>query len=220
MKSSSSSSESDSDEKVGEGGEKGSDKDDSSESDSDSDSDSSSDEAPPSPSPKKHTKVTNGPISDAITKPQPSGQRSGSATSSSATLGADSDHEKAKKVGTLLVPDESNGDIHPDRLTRIPATKENVKHLKRDHVPFQRVPTNTKVESKFSSNAYIPYDYAERAHRDLIVTKGKGFTKEKNKKKRGTLSRAKLRQRRGSPYIPSFALFCFVMSDANSQSPL
>jgi len=31
----------------------------------------------------------------------------------------------------------------------------------------------------------VPYDYAERAHQDLIVTKGKGFTKEKNKKKRG-----------------------------------
>jgi len=32
----------------------------------------------------------------------------------------------------------------------------------------------------------VPYDYAEQAHRDLIVTKGKGFTKEKNKKKRGS----------------------------------
>lgn len=27
--------------------------------------------------------------------------------------------------------------------------------------------------------------YSQRAHEDLIVTKGKGFTKEKNKKKRG-----------------------------------
>jgi hypothetical protein len=37
-----------------------------------------------------------------------------------------------------------------------------------------------------TSNAYVPYDYAQRAHEDLIVTKGKGFTKEKNKKKRGS----------------------------------
>ncbi|EDN06980.1 hypothetical protein I7I51_05719 [Histoplasma capsulatum] len=36
------------------------------------------------------------------------------------------------------------------------------------------------------SNAYIPYAYAERAYKDLSVTRGKGFTKEKNKKKRGS----------------------------------
>jgi hypothetical protein len=30
----------------------------------------------------------------------------------------------------------------------------------------------------------VPMDYSKRAHEDLIVTKGKGFTKEKNKKKK------------------------------------
>lgn len=29
-------------------------------------------------------------------------------------------------------------------------------------------------------------DYSQRAFDDLIVTKGKGFTKEKNKKKKGS----------------------------------
>ena len=29
-------------------------------------------------------------------------------------------------------------------------------------------------------------DYGERAHRDLITTRGVGFRKEKNKKKRGS----------------------------------
>jgi len=29
-------------------------------------------------------------------------------------------------------------------------------------------------------------DYSQRAHEGLIVTKGKGFTKEKNKMKRGS----------------------------------
>jgi hypothetical protein len=43
---------------------------------------------------------------------------------------------------------------------------------------FSRIPENIK--------AYVPYDYAQKAHEDLIVTKGKGFTKEKNKKKRGS----------------------------------
>jgi hypothetical protein len=36
------------------------------------------------------------------------------------------------------------------------------------------------------SNDYVPYAYAERAWKDLSVTRGKGFTKEKNKKKRGS----------------------------------
>jgi len=52
-------------------------------------------------------------------------------------------------------------------------------------VPFSRIPANQKVDPRFSSNAYIPNDYSERAFQDLSVTKGKGFTKEKNKKKRG-----------------------------------
>ncbi|KAF2197887.1 hypothetical protein GQ43DRAFT_379948, partial [Delitschia confertaspora ATCC 74209] len=53
-------------------------------------------------------------------------------------------------------------------------------------VPFSRIPADIKVDPKFSSNAYVSYDYADRAHADLIVTRGKGFTKEKNKKKRGS----------------------------------
>ncbi|RMD44635.1 hypothetical protein DV735_g568, partial [Chaetothyriales sp. CBS 134920] len=36
------------------------------------------------------------------------------------------------------------------------------------------------------SNAYQSYEYADRAYKDLSVTRGKGFTKEKNKKKRGS----------------------------------
>ena len=57
---------------------------------------------------------------------------------------------------------------------------------KGSNTPFQRIPSDIKVDPRIASNAYIPYDYADKAHRDLIVTKGKGFTKEKNKKKRGS----------------------------------
>lgn len=67
----------------------------------------------------------------------------------------------------------------------MPATKENIKKLKKDQVQFSRIPADTKVDPRFSSNAYVPYDYAENAYRDLSKTQGKGFTKEKNKKKRG-----------------------------------
>lgn len=52
--------------------------------------------------------------------------------------------------------------------------------------PFSRIPADLQVDERLKSNAYVPYDYAERAHKDLIVTKGKRFTKEKNKKKRGS----------------------------------
>lgn len=36
------------------------------------------------------------------------------------------------------------------------------------------------------SNSYVSYAYADRAYKDLSITRGKGFTKEKNKKKRGS----------------------------------
>ncbi|KAL8783464.1 MAG: hypothetical protein Q9213_004601 [Squamulea squamosa] len=53
-------------------------------------------------------------------------------------------------------------------------------------VSFTRIPSDTLIPPSLASNAYQPYDYAERAHQDLSITKGKGFTKEKNKKKRGS----------------------------------
>ncbi|KAK5111518.1 hypothetical protein LTR62_004813 [Meristemomyces frigidus] len=102
---------------------------------------------------------------------------------------------------TSTPPEEESG-IHPDRLKRlpasfaptptntnatttIPATQQNLDKLKKQNVPFSRIPKDTYVDPKFADNSYVSYDYADRAHRDLIVTKGKGFTKEKNKKKRG-----------------------------------
>ena len=42
------------------------------------------------------------------------------------------------------------------------------------------------TEGSHISNAYQSYNYADRAYNDLSVTRGKGFTKEKNKKKRGS----------------------------------
>jgi len=68
----------------------------------------------------------------------------------------------------------------------MPAAEQTAKRLKKENVPFSRIPENLKMDEKFSSNKYVSYDYADRAHQDLVVTKGKGFTKEKNKKKRGS----------------------------------
>jgi len=61
--------------------------------------------------------------------------------------------------------------------------------------PFQRVRAE-EVEfaherlkdNRFSVKGGASGDYGERAHQDLIETKGPGFRKEKMKKKRGSYS--------------------------------
>ncbi|KAI5810467.1 SRP40, C-terminal domain-containing protein [Pyronema omphalodes] len=42
------------------------------------------------------------------------------------------------------------------------------------------------MNNGYEAAGFAENHYAARAHADLIVTKGKGFTKEKNKKKRGS----------------------------------
>ncbi|KAJ1989671.1 jun-like transcription factor [Coemansia spiralis] len=43
-------------------------------------------------------------------------------------------------------------------------------------------------DNKYTSKGGVSNDFGYKAHMDLIVTRGKGFTKEKNKKKRGSYS--------------------------------
>lgn len=74
--------------------------------------------------------------------------------------------------------------------------KETTAHGKKQNVPWSRIPQDQQVDARFGSNKYVSYDYADRAYKDLSVTKGKGFTKEKNKKKRGTLSETKSAEQR------------------------
>lgn len=54
------------------------------------------------------------------------------------------------------------------------------------NAPFSRISKEIKVDPRLASNAFVPHEYGLKAHEDLIVTRGKGFTKEKNKKKRGS----------------------------------
>ena len=63
---------------------------------------------------------------------------------------------------------------------------DNAKGKKKPNAPFQRIPSDTKVDPRYASNAYVPNEYSNRAYQDLSITKGKGFTKEKNKKKKGS----------------------------------
>ncbi|KAG8732961.1 hypothetical protein FRC11_009728 [Ceratobasidium sp. 423] len=60
-------------------------------------------------------------------------------------------------------------------------------------VPFSRIKTDEVIyadprlmNNSFDSKGGTVNDYGERASRDLIVTRGAGFRKEKNKKKRGS----------------------------------
>ncbi|EPT04118.1 hypothetical protein FOMPIDRAFT_1114767, partial [Fomitopsis schrenkii] len=61
------------------------------------------------------------------------------------------------------------------------------------NTPFQRVQAggvrfidDRLKDNTFESRGAGMGDYGERAARDLIVTRGAGFRKEKNKKKRGS----------------------------------
>ena len=109
---------------------------------------------------------------------------------SSETLQATST-QKPSTADTSITASSSNSSTDSVALAeavkrkRSPSPVASNKHHKKQNTPFQRVPKDTPVDPRMS-NAYKPYDYADRAHQDLSVTKGKGFTKEKNKKKRGS----------------------------------
>ena len=68
--------------------------------------------------------------------------------------------------------------------TKTPAKKEKKKHTGAKLTPLAEL--SAKGIEGHVSNQYQSYDYADKAYQDLSVTRGKGFTKEKNKKKRGS----------------------------------
>lgn len=164
--------------------------DDSSSSDSSSSSDDSSSsesesEEEPAPPPvkvkkekkEKKEKAAKTPLGAIIQENYP--KETGS--QSSATLQGDSPEVEEEA-------DVEMSGIHPDRLKQsqfAPTTRKEVAaNGKKSVVPFSRIPADQKIDPRFS-NEYVSYDYADKAYQDLVVTKGKGFTKEKNKKKRG-----------------------------------
>ncbi|KAI1079878.1 hypothetical protein F5B20DRAFT_580674 [Whalleya microplaca] len=74
----------------------------------------------------------------------------------------------------------------PTTLKANNRAKNGVKTPRTQNEPFSRIRKDVLVDPRMASNAYVSHEYGEKAHQDLIVTKGKGFTKEKNKKKRGS----------------------------------
>ena len=117
-------------------------------------------------------------------KPSSSNTSTSSSSSDSDPSPPIKNEEAAKPVKTESeAPSKRKRSLSPHSARK--AMTPN-KAAKKDNAPFQRVAKDTKVDPKLASNAYVSYDYADRAHKDLSVTRGKGFTKEKNKKKRGS----------------------------------
>ncbi|KAF6221542.1 hypothetical protein HO133_002398 [Letharia lupina] len=143
---------------------------------------------PPKPTVTKTTKVvtakpTQVSSDSSVTLQASSAQKPSAAnTSLSSTSSSDSltsaDQQAVTTVTTTTTSTKRKRSSSP--------TPKASKFTKKQNTPFQRVPQDTPVDPKMASNAYRSYDYADRAHQDLSVTKGKGFTKEKNKKKRGS----------------------------------
>ncbi|KAJ2997268.1 hypothetical protein NUW58_g703 [Xylaria curta] len=125
----------------------------------DSDSDSSSDSESGS--------------EDKKVKIKKDGAANGSASDTSVTL------EKASPEFAPLPP-------NPTTFKANNRGQNGSNAKKTQNQPFSRISKDVVVDPRLSSNAYVTHGYGEQAHRDLIVTKGKGFTKEKNKKKRGS----------------------------------
>lgn len=170
-------------------------------SDADSDSDDSSDSSDDENAGVK----TNG-TSNAVKGKKASPAVSNASTDSTSTLSG----EPAKKDASSSSETDDSSDSSDSSEDEAPAAKKSAKVeatqkrkrskspvaastpvsaaklAKKSNEPFSRIPKDQYVDPRLTSNKYVPYDYAQKAHEDLIVTKGKGFTKEKNKKKRGS----------------------------------
>jgi len=81
--------------------------------------------------------------------------------------------------------DEARADKAKSKTQPIHTPLAKKKHVGAKPTPLAELSAQAAADDHIS-NAYQSYEYAERAYKDLSVTRGKGFTKEKNKKKRGS----------------------------------
>ncbi|KAF1731783.1 Nucleolar and coiled-body phosphoprotein 1 [Beauveria bassiana] len=106
---------------------------------------------------------------------------------------SDSDLNEAKPQAKKVkkeksTKDSSDSSVTLDRASPVaePPLPPAPVAKRKQNEPFSRIPKNIKVDARFASNEWVPMDYSQRAHEDLIITKGKGFTKAKNKMKKGS----------------------------------
>ena len=57
--------------------------------------------------------------------------------------------------------------------------------MRRQNEPFSRIKKTVQVDSRFHGE-WVQNDYDQQIYNDLAVVKGNGFTKQKNKMKRGS----------------------------------
>jgi hypothetical protein len=167
---------------------------DSSSDDSSDDDDDDSDTKPATAAEPETSATSDSSSSDESPTPTQPTKKGKKTKSAKAQETEDSGRSQASSATLEAEPEPSH--IHPSRLAQVPAPDVSASGQKAAAtpgsgkkgpvVPFSRIPKDQYVDPRFASNEYQSYDYADRAHRDLIVTKGKGFTKEKNKKKRGS----------------------------------
>ncbi|KAI0807778.1 SRP40, C-terminal domain-containing protein, partial [Fomes fomentarius] len=81
------------------------------------------------------------------------------------------------------------------------------------NTPFQRIKTDKVTfvderlkDNRFESRGASETDYGARASRDLIVTRGAGFRKEKNKKKRGSYHGGEITVRLSNGFVGACCL--------------
>ena len=98
-------------------------------------------------------------------------------SASSATVG---------KASPKVFPVDKFAPLPPDPMAKANNRGRNNGNAKQTTEPFSRVRKDVKVDPRLASNAFAGHEWGQKAHEDLIVTKGKGFTKEKNKKKKGS----------------------------------
>lgn len=107
---------------------------------------------------------------------------------SSATINGDSKKPSASvsptsDTSSVTSSDSSGSEAETKPKVQLP--KQKKKHEGARPTPLaalsQDGPNDAHIDNKYQS-----YEYADRAYKDLSVTRGKGFTKEKNKKKRGS----------------------------------
>lgn len=109
-------------------------------------------------------------------------ERMEEASLASSTLSESSEQSESEE-------EEEEEESMPIAMPMIPKEErkertENGKEKER----FRRVQETDFADARLSDNSFTgqPGSYGARASQDLLPTKGKGFTKEKNKKKRGS----------------------------------
>ncbi|KAI8835761.1 SRP40, C-terminal domain-containing protein [Chytriomyces cf. hyalinus JEL632] len=83
----------------------------------------------------------------------------------------------------LNPPSKKSKDLDGKAAAVQAKTPERFQRIKAEEVTFK---DDRLKDNRFESKGGAISSYGMKAHQDLIVTRGKGFTAEKNKKKRGS----------------------------------